>query len=519
MSINDQLVFADEAAPAPAQRASEVWKILLVDDEPAVHDVTLLALNGFEYDGRKAMFLHAYSAQQAQEILREHPDVVVALIDVVMETDHSGIELVKWIRNELGNEFIRLIFRTGQPGQAPEKQVVLELDINDYKEKSELTYEKLYTLMVTSIRSFLSLRALEKSRQGLIRIVKSSKGLATHGSIEMFVEGILMQLQAVFRVDETAFYCGTLEESRTSHSYIFNDFLVVSGSGQFNGTRKLKLNEIKGSALEQGISRTLAARSTQFIGESCYLYFLSETRNPCVIFINRWNQPLDETEKGLLEIFCNNVNYAFDNLTLNREIHDNQREIVFTLGTIAEFRSREVGRHIARVSKFAERLGQLYGLPDNESSLLLSAMPMHDVGKIAIKDAILHKPESLDEKEMKEMKTHAEVGYDMLKGSSRDLFRAAAIIAQQHHERWDGTGYPQGLRGEEIHIYGRIAAVADVFDALTHARVYKDAWPIEQVVDYFNAQSGRHFDPTIAGLLLDNLDQFLKIASDYSDQQ
>ncbi len=516
MTNHDHLTFASEEGETLVREQSDSWKILLVDDEPAVHDVTLLALNDFEFNGRKADFLHAYTAEEAKQILRQQQDIAVALIDVVMESDDSGIRLVEWIRNELNNRFIRLILRTGQPGQAPERQVVLDLDVNDYKEKSELTFAKLYTLMVTSIRSYISLKALEKSRQGLIRMVNSSRGLATHGSIEMFVEGVLMQLQAVFKVDETAFYCDA-EEGSADNPYIFQDFLVISGIGEFSGTQRLTMKTIEGSVLEQGIRQTLAAGSTQFIGDSCYLYFRSASQNQCVVFINRLNQPLDETEKGLLDVFCNNINYAFDNLALNREIDSNQREILYTLSTIAEFRSREVGRHIARVSRFAEYLGHLHGLESSETELLLHAMPMHDVGKIAIKDDILHKPGSLNDDEMEAMRRHAQLGYEMLKDSSRELFKAAAIIAQQHHERWDGSGYPQRLKGEEIHIYGRIAAVVDVFDALLHQRVYKAAWSIDEVTGYFRDQAGKHFDPVLANLLLQNLDQFLQIASEYTD--
>ena len=317
MSTHDQLQFADEEQDPNHHLQAHDWKILLVDDEPAVHDVTLLALNEFEFQGRAVNFLHAYSAQEAKDILQQHDDIAVALVDVVMESDDAGIRLVEWIRNELRNDAIRLILRTGQPGQAPEKKIVVDLDINDYREKSELTFSKLNTLMVTSIRSYLSLHALEKSRNGLLKLIESSRGLATHGSLEVFVEGVLLQLQAVFGVDETAFYCGVADQVE-GPALLFKDFLVVSGNGEFSGTQKLRFREIEGSALHQGISRTLEAGSTCIEHDNCYVYFSGEQGSECVVFINRLNQPLDVTEKGLLDVFCNNVNFAFDNLLLNR---------------------------------------------------------------------------------------------------------------------------------------------------------------------------------------------------------
>lgn len=318
MQRSDNLVFADETTNR-TENHEDSWKILLVDDEPEVHDVTVLALHDFEYKQRKATFYHAYSADQAKQLLQQHPDMVMALIDVVMETDDAGIDLVEWIRNDLNNPFIRLIMRTGQPGQAPEKQVVLDHDINDYKEKSELTSSKLYTLLVTSIRSYEILHSLEKSRNGLVKIVNSSRSLSTHGTIEMFVEGVLMQLQSVFNVEETAFYCSQ-SDNESIQLFSRQDFLVATGVGEFKGTRKVHLRDIQGSALEQGISQTIHAKKTQFIDDSCYVYFRSDSGNQCVVFINRLNQPLDDTEKGLLDVFCNNINIAFDNLTLNQKL-------------------------------------------------------------------------------------------------------------------------------------------------------------------------------------------------------
>ena len=195
---------------------------------------------------------------------------------------------------------------------------------------------------------------------------------------------------------------------------------------------------------------------------------------------------------------------------LNNELEDTQREIIFTLGAIAEERSKETGNHVKRVAEYSYMLARMYGMSVEEALLLKNASPMHDIGKIGIPDRILNKPGRFKDKEFEVMKAHAEIGHEMLKHSHRSIFEVASIVAYEHHEKYNGTGYPRGIKGEDIHIYGRITAVADVFDALGSDRVYKKAWPIEKIVKLFKEERGEHFDPVLIDLFLDNLDQFLE---------
>ncbi|RKF19514.1 HD domain-containing protein [Alginatibacterium sediminis] len=202
-------------------------------------------------------------------------------------------------------------------------------------------------------------------------------------------------------------------------------------------------------------------------------------------------------------------------VALNLEIIDTQKEVVYTMGEIGESRSKETGDHVRRVAEYSELLALLSGLDAQEAELIKLASPMHDIGKVGIPDSILKKPGKLDADEFEVMKTHAQIGYDLMKHSTRPILKAAATIAGQHHEKWNGSGYPQGLSGDNIHIYGRITAVADVFDALGSSRVYKEAWPIEQVMTLFHEQQGQHFDPNLVDLLTENLSDFLAIRDKY----
>jgi putative two-component system response regulator len=194
------------------------------------------------------------------------------------------------------------------------------------------------------------------------------------------------------------------------------------------------------------------------------------------------------------------------------EIEENQCEMIYILMEVMESTSDETGQHIRRVAETSKLLAQKTPyLSEEEVNIIFLASPMHDIGKIAIPKEILHKPGKLTDEEMTIMKTHAEKGAALLKNSKRRLTASASIIAHQHHEKWDGSGYPKGLKGDDIHIFGRIVALADVFDALTHKRQYKDAWTINDAIDYIKENSGSHFDPSLVKILVDNIPEFLDI--------
>ncbi|HEX9062864.1 MAG TPA: HD domain-containing phosphohydrolase, partial [Clostridia bacterium] len=244
--------------------------------------------------------------------------------------------------------------------------------------------------------------------------------------------------------------------------------------------------------------------------------FKSEMNPEVIVYIKSMHD-FSEMERDLLLVFYSNVSISFSNMDLSNEIESTQKEILYTLGGIAEARSRELGQHVLRVAEYAKIIALGYGLPEDEAELIKQAAPMHDIGKIAILDQILIKPGRLTTDEFEVMKTHSNLGYDLLKNSNRKTLKAAAIIALQHHEKYNGEGYPNGLKGEEIHIYGRIVAVADVFDALGCDRVYKKAWELEKILDYFKQESGKHFDPVLVEILFEKLDLILKVKNTLPD--
>jgi len=221
--------------------------------------------------------------------------------------------------------------------------------------------------------------------------------------------------------------------------------------------------------------------------------------------------------KGEIEEFIAIRNDITDIVKLHEDLEHTQEDLIFRMGEIGETRSKETGFHVKRVAKYSELLARYYGLSSQEVTYLTNASPMHDIGKVGIPDEILHKPGKLTNEEWKIMKSHANIGYELFRDSDKPLLKTAAIIAHEHHEKYDGSGYPRGLKGEDIHIYGRITAVADVFDALGSDRCYKEAWSDEKIFKLLKDESGKHFDPKLIDIFFKHLDEFLKIRDYYTD--
>ncbi|MDR6548885.1 HD domain-containing phosphohydrolase [Paenibacillus qinlingensis] len=208
---------------------------------------------------------------------------------------------------------------------------------------------------------------------------------------------------------------------------------------------------------------------------------------------------------------------SLESALLTMEIEETQKEIIFRMGEIGESRSKETGNHVKRVAEYSYLLALELGISQEEAELLKIASPMHDIGKVAIPDAILNKPGKLTEEEFKLMQNHTLIGYNLLRNSTRHILKTAAIVAYEHHEKWNGRGYPRGIQGTDIHIYGRITAIADVFDALGSDRVYKKAWELDRILQLFQEERGEHFDPDVIDAFFKQLPAILRVREQYSD--
>lgn len=502
----DEPVAAPTGQAAPDQR---LWRVLIVDDDVDVHAVTRLALRNVSFKGRELELFSAYSGREAYEILRTTPEIALVLLDVVMETDDAGLILARRIREELGNAIVRVVLRTGQPGQAPEQRVIIEYDINDYKAKTELTTQKLFTTVISALRAYESLMMLERSRIGLGKILAGATNLYQIQSLREFASGVLNQVSAILDVGADGVLC--LMQGGAGQPQ------VVAATGSYAALADSEAMP-PGHALRAAIDKAFAEKRSQFEHPANVLFIHTESKRELAISVTPpW--PLAPIQRDLLEVFCERIAAAFDNLYMFGQLRKAQEATVVALADLAEFRDSATGGHVQRVRELtdaiARRLHERGVYTDELTQELLDmiglASILHDVGKVATPDAILLKPGRHNDEERAQMQLHAGVGRSILERAANmvdgvSYLTYGAQIAGGHHEHFDGAGYPNGLKGREIPIAARIVAVVDVFDALLHERPYKEAWPFPQVRDYIAQRSGSQFDPEVVAALMDLID-------------
>jgi response regulator RpfG family c-di-GMP phosphodiesterase len=507
---NNCVFFADEVSPGQNNEQKR-WKILIADDEEEVHVITRMALINLRFEGRKLSFLSAYSGVETKALLRKHPDIALVLLDVVMEHEASGLDVVRYIREELRNTFVRIVLRTGQPGQAPERRVVMEYDINDYKEKTELTISKLFTTVIGSLRAYRDLRTIEQSRQGLERIVTAAPILFEIHSLSTFARVLLIQIVRL------------LQEASVSTFHSFSGFVATWKQETLSllaGIGKFDLERFPDPVLPDGLRRIIThVRHEQrgmFFPHGYVDYFRSCNGAENVICLQT-ESPLNDIDHNLLRIFSSNISVAFDNIYLNKAIVSTQKEVIFTLGQVIGVRSEETGNHMKRIAACSHMLARKSGIPEEDAELLRLASPMHDIGKIGLPDAILKNSGVLRDKDTQILQTHPYIGYEILKKSKQAILKTAAIIALQHHEHWNGSGYPQGLQGDDIHIFARITHLVDVFDGLCYPGHENVKWDMDHILALLRDERGHQFDPQLVDAFLDDIDAFQAIHAEYPE--
>ncbi|MCE0494909.1 DUF3369 domain-containing protein [Vibrio salinus] len=491
------------------------WKVLLVDDDVQVHQVTKLALSGFSFQQRKLELISAYSGEEAKQICQQEDDIALALIDVVMETEHAGLELVRYIREDMDNSLIRLVLRTGQAGQAPEDNVIKDYEIDDYKEKTELTTQKLRTLLYSMLRSYRDLCMIEEQKKGLSLVIEASAKVQNTKTLESYASTVLAQLTSLLKLESSAFYCIVKPKDDDGED---NKTLMVAATGEFvSFYRNSRISMLPENVAHRCRDVLNCHHSMKF--DDSYVFYLNDDRGYDNILYVKLEDCLSDHDIQLLELYMHNIALTFENINLFVDLQETSKELVFSLSNAVEARSRETGAHVQRVSLISEKLARLYGLEEHDVMLIQYASPLHDVGKVAIPDRILHKPGKLDAEEWETMQKHVDFGVEILSRSDRPLMQAAMEIAGYHHEKWDGSGYPKGISGESIPISGRIVAIADVFDALGAVRSYKKPWPDEDIKKEILAQRGKHFEPKLVDIFLEHWDEFIDIRNQLPDEE
>lgn len=311
---DDLLQLIPDEVADPTERTG-TWTVAVVDDDPAVHEGTRYALAGYRLDGRGLEILSAYSAAEARTLLRERRDVAIVLLDVVMETDDAGLRLVAFIRNELKDETARIILRTGQPGQAPERRIIVDYDINDYKAKTELTADKLFTSLTAALRAYQQLKRLDETRRGLEIIIDAAPMLLDHKSMQRLAEGVLTQVASLLNVA-----CAGILVLRENDEP--NDrFCVLAGSGCHQHyvarTPPWPLDDDVHPVVEKAFSD----RCHTFGEHRSTLYVRTSSGSDIVALIDA-DRSLSETDRSLIALFTSRLSIAFDNVILYERLQE-----------------------------------------------------------------------------------------------------------------------------------------------------------------------------------------------------
>lgn len=508
----------------PKPTPHNYYKILIVDDDEEVHKMTKLVLKGFELEGTRIQFYDTYSGQETIEFLKKNSDIAIILLDIVMEENDSGLQVVKYLREVLKNNVTRVIVRTGQPGKAPEDKVIVEYDIDDYKTKTELTVQKLYSTMYVCLRAHKSIKALNREKEGLFKVINASQALYRYHSFSDFLNGMLQQVISLYDLDKDAF-----EQINNSPGFNTIDGLafvqmidsveILAATGKYEPligkpleleTLAEDLNQLI-TIIKESDEKEIILRQGDFLG----LYRRSSD-NHIKNFIILETQ-LNSDNLDLIKLFLTNFSLAIDNFLINMNVNETQNEIIFRISEIVENRSVSTANHLRRVSNIVKLLAKKLGMNDDTANTIALASVMHDVGKIGITDEILLKPARLTPEEFEEIKKHTIIGYNILQGSKLKLLDLAANIALYHHERFDGQGYPMGKLGGDIPKECEIVAAADVFDALISKRCYKDRWSEQEVVQYFRENRGSQFAPDVVDALLSNIESVMEIITSYPE--
>jgi signal transduction histidine kinase/CheY-like chemotaxis protein len=313
---DDVLHLIDDSGTAPETSTARRWKIAVIDDDQAVHEGTRFALSDYNLNGQTLEILSAYSAAEGRTLMRAHPDIAAVLLDVIMETDAAGLDLVEYIRNEIKNETVRIILRTGQPGQAPERRVIVQYDINDYKAKTELTADKLFTSLTAALRSYQQLERMVQTRRGLEIIIDAASTLYDFKSMQRLAEGVLTQLASLLNVD-----CAGILVLRDDGGADGTDFSVLAGSGCYSRFIGSTGSKSLDPDLRQMVEVAFQRRKNEFADHRSVLYLRTGSGREVVVLLQA-ERPLSETDRALVEIFSSRLSIAFDNVILYQQLNE-----------------------------------------------------------------------------------------------------------------------------------------------------------------------------------------------------
>jgi response regulator RpfG family c-di-GMP phosphodiesterase len=505
---DDWLIDDDDEVSARAGLASGAerpWRVLVVDDDPDVHAVTRLALRNVSFKGRELELFSAHSGAEGYKVLSETADIALVLLDVVMETEDAGLVLARRIREELGNATVRVVLRTGQPGQAPEQRLIIDYDINDFKAKTELTTQRLFTAVISALRAYESLTMLERSRAALGRVLEGVTNLYQGGSLREFASGVLGQVSAVLGIGGHGMLCVLAVQGREP--------AVLAATGVWTPLADLGVLPAD-NALSGAFHQVLADDKPLHtpLGTLLPIRTMQQQRLGIAVC-----PPLAmaDVQRELLELYCQRIAAAFDNQYLYDQVRKTEAATVALLAQATERRCPGSAIHAERVRQLSVRIAtrmRARGSADPELtpqlvSMIGLASMLHDIGMDeacdGVPDNAIYTPA-----QRAAMQRHPDIGRQQLQRAADSVGGISYLtygvhVAGAHQEHWDGKGYPNGLAGHAIPLCARIVGAADAFDALVSDRKYKDSIGCEDALAAMREQAGRQFDPEVVAALIE----------------
>lgn len=496
------------------RKTSTPWKILIGDDDEDVHITTEMALRRVRFRDRSLEFIHAYSGSETLTKLRENPDTAVILIDVVMESDDAGLRTVRRIR-ENGFKLVRIIVRTGYSGKAPEQQVIVDYDIHDYKEKTGLLVDKLVVSIISALRAYGDLLALESHRRGLMSVLETVSWFDLN-AVQRYVSGILSEFCEIARIDSGR----VAMISRPSTPLDGPPTMLATLGDWQRASESLEVADLPTAVLDL-VSITFAAKHTMSGSDGQALFF-SNRGIDLVVFAEGANA-LEQADEVLLEVFLVTVCQAISNQYSFAEVLHDRDAVLRVLALHAERWNPRASVELNQLSwwvcALSARLHATLVFPEEIDDRFMRdigvAAMLHDLGNDSVSTSLLNKTSGYESEERSKMQAHVAQGVgalDAILGVDHNLgaLRLAREIIACHHEHFDGSGYPHGLRGEEIPLSARLVAVADAYISMTSSRPHRTPLDASDASACIQSEKGRQFDPRVVQAFLEVVESSLE---------
>ncbi|WP_427980169.1 DUF3369 domain-containing protein [Agarivorans sp.] len=486
MSESSELfLFDDDDDTEYLPSEPEPWKVLIVDDDSEMHTVTKLVLNNFSYQQRKLSFIDAYNAAEAFELLRQHADVAIALVDVVMESDDAGLRLIDDIRERLNNHDIRLILRTGQPGLAPIREVIRRYDVSDYKNKTELSDVNLDTLMCASLRAYQEISELHLQQNNLRAAINSSSLVANCNDEQNLASSVYQelnkQLAKQFPHQSLSGFALTLSHSKLQVMYSQGALVDLQDCHQLQDFPQ-PIQEMLQHAKEQRCHVHQQGKSV--------FYLANGQVHPLMFYIEGW-QENQAPQFEPLELYIQATAIRLENRLLRRQLAYGQLQLLDMVYQAIQ-QPPTSNEHLRLVQGQTKQLAIQAGLSQQEAEQLSHMAMFYDLNQLGLPEAILN-CSLLNGERWKCIAEHYALPEHLKSDEVQQQINNALIVTYQYQENWDGSGRPLGLAGEAIHLYARIVALA-VFYAEHAAQ--------SDFVQQLQQAAGQRIDPQLATLLV-----------------